>query len=165
MDGLSGAARIGAYAFLYTPYFNNLTQEFVILGDGVLVAYNGRDKDVVVPEGVKSIVDAFSGKPIESVTLPSTLRSIDDYAFSYATALESVRFSAGCAPTSVGSYAFTGCTALRTVELPSSVTRIGDYAFSECTALRFNPAPPSQRSLYPRRSTKSEVMRSKAVRR
>lgn len=147
VDGLSGAARIGAYAFLYTPYFNNLTQEFVILGDGELVAYNGRDKDVVVPEGVKSIVDAFSGKPIESVTLPSTLRGIDDYAFSYATALESVRFSAGCAPTSVGSYAFSGCTALRTVELPSSVTRIGDYAFSECTALREITLPKDLRSL------------------
>ena len=92
------------------------------VGEKIAEAMEVVGKDGVVPEGVKSIVDAFSGKPIESVTLPSTLRGIDDYAFSYATALESVRFSAGCAPTSVGSYAFSGCTALRTVELPSSVT-------------------------------------------
>ena len=138
---------IGSDAFKETLYWHGLLDEFVILGDGILIDYNGKDKDVVVPEGVKSIVDAFSGKPIESVTLPSTLRSIDDYAFSYTTALESVRFSAGCAPTSVGSYAFTGCTALRTVELPSSVTRIGDYAFSECTALREIRLPKDLRSL------------------
>lgn len=38
--------------------------------------------------------------------------------------------------TSIGRYAFLGCSKLGSASLPSTVTRIGEYAFSECTALR-----------------------------
>lgn len=42
----------------------------------------------------------------------------------------------GCGITSVGSYAFSGCTALNTaVVLPDGIKRIGSGAFSGCTAL------------------------------
>ena len=37
--------------------------------------------------------------------------------------------------TSIGSYAFSGCTALEAVKVPASVATIGNYAFSGCTAL------------------------------
>jgi len=37
--------------------------------------------------------------------------------------------------TSIGYYAFMGCTGLTSVNIPNSVTSIGDEAFSECTGL------------------------------
>ena len=37
--------------------------------------------------------------------------------------------------TSIGDYAFYGCTGLTSVDIPNSVTSIGDYAFAGCTGL------------------------------
>ena len=37
--------------------------------------------------------------------------------------------------TSIGEYAFHGCSTLRTINIPDGVTTIGDSAFFECTAL------------------------------
>jgi hypothetical protein len=37
--------------------------------------------------------------------------------------------------TSIGVYAFYGCTSLITIDIPSSVTSIGDYVFAECSSL------------------------------
>ena len=40
--------------------------------------------------------------------------------------------------TSIGGYAFYGCTSLTSVTIPDSVTSIGDYAFSGCDNLQYN---------------------------
>ena len=37
--------------------------------------------------------------------------------------------------TSIGSYAFYGCSGLKSVTIGNSVTSIGNYAFSDCTAM------------------------------
>ncbi|MBQ7712345.1 MAG: leucine-rich repeat protein, partial [Clostridia bacterium] len=37
--------------------------------------------------------------------------------------------------TSIGVSAFSGCTGLTTVTIPSTVTSIGSYAFRNCTGL------------------------------
>ena len=35
----------------------------------------------------------------------------------------------------IGKYAFKGCTGLKKIELPSTLTAIGDYAFADCNAI------------------------------
>ena len=41
----------------------------------------------------------------------------------------------GDSVTSIGNYAFEGCTGLTSVTIPDSVTSIGNYAFQNCTSL------------------------------
>ena len=60
--------------------------------------------------------------------------SIGDYAFSGCTGLTSVTI--GNSVTSIGSYAFEDCAGLTSVTIPDSVTNIGNLAFLGCTALR-----------------------------
>lgn len=47
---------------------------------------------------------------------------------------KTVRILSGA--TSIGNYAFSGCTSLTDVTIPSSVISIGDYAFSGCSTLQ-----------------------------
>ena len=44
----------------------------------------------------------------------------------------------GLPVTSIGSYAFEGCTSLTSVTIPDSVTSIGSYAFEGCDNLQYN---------------------------
>jgi hypothetical protein len=46
--------------------------------------------------------------------------------------------------TSIGEYAFYGCTNLIAITIPISVTSIGNLAFSYCTSLTINAAAPSK---------------------
>ena len=47
--------------------------------------------------------------------------------------------------TTIGDFAFSGCTALTSITIPHNVTTIGDFAFRGCTALtsvtNLNPVP------------------------
>ena len=53
--------------------------------------------------------------------------------YSYRSSIKSVTITAGA--DTVGSRAFSGCTALSSVTLPEELTSIGSYAFSECSSL------------------------------
>ena len=51
------------------------------------------------------------------------------------TTVTSIIFANDNSVTSIGGYAFSGCTGLTSVTIPNSVTSIGGYAFSGCTGL------------------------------
>jgi len=70
---------------------------------------------------------------IRGFVLPSTLRTIGDYAFCNCSAFETITIPNSV--TSIGDYAFYGCTGLTSVAIPDSVTSIGDRAFYGCTGL------------------------------
>jgi len=67
------------------------------------------------------------------VSIPSSVKSIGDYAFSGCGRLAGITLPARL--TSTGNYTFLGCTNLSSITIPASVTAIGDYAFSGCARL------------------------------
>ena len=71
--------------------------------------------------------------------------SIGDYAFEGCTSLESIEIPNSV--TSIGSSAFSGCTSLTNIEIPNSVTSIGIYAFYGCTSLESIEIPNSVTSI------------------
>lgn len=66
--------------------------------------------------------------------VPYSVTSIGEYAFRGCTRLTSVTI--GDSVTSIGKYAFDGCTGLTFLTIPGSVTSIGDYAFDGCSSLK-----------------------------
>ncbi len=68
-----------------------------------------------------------------SVTIPNSVTSIEDEAFSYCSGLTSVTIPNSV--TSIGSYAFEYCSGLTSVTIPNSVTYIGSYVFYDCSGL------------------------------
>lgn len=117
------------------PVASNASGDFVIDEEGTLVRYGGFAKNVVIPDGVKTIGDsAFSSyTELESVIIPSSVISIDDSAFSGCTALKSINIPDSV--TDIGWWAFDGCTALSSIELPDGITNLGGAVFNGCTSL------------------------------
>jgi len=68
-----------------------------------------------------------------SFTIPSSVKSIDYYAFWGCTGLTSITIPSSV--TSINTQAFRGCTGLTSITIPSSVTSIGNNAFQDCTGL------------------------------
>ncbi len=64
-------------------------------------------------------------------TIPNSVTSIGRYAFYGCTGLTSVTIPNSV--TSIGEYAFSGCSGLTSVTIGNSVTSIGSYTFGNCS--------------------------------
>lgn len=85
---------------------------------------------VTVTEGVTEI-NGLSGCPaLQEVQLPSTLKSIAEYAFGEDAALEHITIPDGTE--SISHSAFAGCESLQSITIPDSVTSIGEDVFYGC---------------------------------
>lgn len=81
--------------------------------------------------GVKSIADnAFRSAQLTTALLNESTTYIGKNAFSANTNLGSVNIAALSSLVTIDNYAFSGCTALNQLILPSSVRTIGNFAFS-----------------------------------
>ena len=80
-----------------------------------------------------SLIRFPMGKTEIIVTIPHTVTSIGNNAFSNCSSLTSV--SIPNSVTSIGNSAFRGCRSLASIIIPDSVTSIGDSAFSYCSKL------------------------------
>ena len=85
------------------------------------------------------------GRNIHSVTIPQSVTSIGDYAFSRCEKMDSLTIND--ATTSIGSWAFDECYKLTTLSLGKNITTIGDYAFLDCHTLDNVTIPPSVTSI------------------
>lgn len=90
---------------------------------------------ISIPNSVTSIGDyAFSScEYLSLITFPNSVTHIGDNAFSYCNQLKSITFPNSI--TSIGYYAFKNCYRLESVFIPSSLTEIGFGAFMECANL------------------------------
>ncbi len=122
---------IAPFAFDNTPYLDSFyatNQEFLIVGDGILLAYNGGDSHVTIPEGVKKIAPYafYKHKGLLSVSLPDSLIEIGEASFSGCTNLEDV--FGGTSVQVIRDRAFYECP-LQTVKITEDVHSIGLLAF------------------------------------
>ena len=70
---------------------------------------------------------------IHSVVIEQAVTSIGDYAFIGCSSLTSITIPEGV--TSIGDYAFYDCTSLTSITIPNGVTSIGNCAFIGCSSL------------------------------
>lgn len=90
--------------------------------------------EVVLQDGVREIrARAFSGCSLRRITLPATLKKIDESAFE-DSGLESIEIPNRV--TEIGAYAFAGCKDLKTVRLSKGIRNLSGSLFSHCTSLR-----------------------------
>jgi len=69
----------------------------------------------------------------QNVTIPDGVTSIGNFAFSERTSLRSITIPESV--TSIGNKAFLLCINLRSITIPSNVTSIGNNAFEDCRNL------------------------------
>ena len=82
---------------------------------------------------------------INSCEINENCKFIGSYAFSTCRKLASINIPNSI--TSIGSYAFYGCSGLTTVTIPNSVTSIGSYTFGNCSGLTSVTIPNSVTSI------------------
>ena len=85
--------------------------------------------DFVIKNGV---LEKYNGSE-QIVKIPNSVISIGNYAFSGCTVIKSLTIPEGVA--SIGENAFSGCTGLTSIDLPNSLIAISSWAFSECKGL------------------------------
>lgn len=114
-----------------------------------ITRYNGNDTNVVIPSEINGakvvrigkIVDSDSGyigyrvfnSTLVSVTIPDSVTSIGNAAFSDCSSLTSIKIPDSV--TSIGNAAFNNCRSLTSITIPDSVTSIGWSAFEGCSSL------------------------------
>ena len=137
----SGYNTSWAYSAKYTAYGMKRYGEnddylYGELIDGTLhlSLYKGNEIDVVVPDTIEnksfSVVGGhafYENESLRTITLPSTIVEIRQYAFSKCYLLNNVVLPYGV--TTIGPYVFRECSKLNRAYIPSSVTTIGEYAF------------------------------------
>ena len=116
------------------------------------VTIDGIRYDVVTKAKLAKVIQG--GNYFGDIVIPETIEyngvnysvtSIGDYAFWGCSSLTSVEIPNSV--TSIGYGAFSSCTGLTSVEIPNSVTSIGDYAFAYCIGLTSIVIPNSVTSI------------------
>lgn len=114
----------------------------IVIGSGVTsigdyAFYQSPASSVYIAAGVKSIgKGAFSKSAIMGVTIPDTVEVIGDSAFENCSKLVSASINEDAAASkgvkTIGMTAFKGCTTLKYIDFPSTITSVGDGAFWGC---------------------------------
>ena len=87
-----------------------------------------------IPSYLFASTNSTAGAPnITQINMPSTLTTINSYAFAYLSNLKSITLPSSL--TSIGKFAFSYCSGLTSITLPSSLTSIEGNAFFSCSGL------------------------------
>ena len=113
---------------------NNIVDNSYLVVDGALKQYFGNAETVTIPTNITSIGNyAFAYSNVKSVMIGNSVTTIGQYAFAYCASLQTVTIDDSVA--SIGDYAFYNCQKLETVSYGSGLSAIGNYAFAECSEL------------------------------
>ncbi|MBR6530197.1 MAG: leucine-rich repeat domain-containing protein [Clostridia bacterium] len=129
-----GVKNIGTYAFDNTAFLNEVKDDFVILGDGILVAYKGKGGSITLPSDVKKISSLSLCETLTALYIPTGVTEIGDYALAGCSNLATLVIPDTV--TYVGEKAFSCCSMLTGVRLGEGVTTLGDGAFAFCDNLK-----------------------------
>jgi len=90
---------------------------------------------ITIPSNIKSIGKYAFNKctGLINATIPTTVDSVGDYAFYYCTGLVNVTISEGVE--SIGEGAFYNCTSLVEAVVPDTAVKVGSHAFYNCTSM------------------------------
>ena len=121
---------------LKTDNYTSATAPEILIVPGV--AENGTPLSIATGTSSSS---TFNGLVSPAVILQDGLTSIGSYAFEGCSSLTSIKIPSGV--TSIGIYAFSDCSSLTSIEIPSSVTSIGAFVFRDCSSLTSIEIPSS----------------------
>lgn len=113
-----GAKSVSHSAFMGSAWFEN-QEGFITVGDGVLIGYNGTERDLIIPEGTKVIECLghnnevttlnLDSNRVDSVKIPDSATKICADIFTYCTPPASLYIPAGVKEIEDGALAyFTG---------------------------------------------------------
>ena len=90
---------------------------------------------ITIPSNIKSIGKYAFNKctGLINATIPTTVDSVGDYAFFNCTGLVNVTISEGVQ--SIGKGAFYNCTSLVEAVVPDTAVKVGSHAFYNCTSM------------------------------
>ena len=132
--------KIPSVLTLYAKWNDEVSSEgftFVLSSDGegyVVSKYDHDAIQVVIPDKINgvSVVEvgeyAFADSGVQTVSIPQTVRTIGNFAFSGSSELKEVAFASDSQLVQVGKSAFFG-TNLQQIRLGSSVTLVDSFAF------------------------------------
>ncbi len=121
-----GVTSIGKTAFRWCCDLTNITV------DENNTVYKSIDGNLYTIDENKLIQYAI-GKASATFSIPDSVTSIDEYAFSLSQNLTSVIIGKGVIK--IGDNAFERCNNISAIAIPDNVTSIGDYAFYYCENL------------------------------
>ncbi|MCM1252920.1 MAG: leucine-rich repeat domain-containing protein [Clostridium sp.] len=130
---------IAPSAFAKTPWLQNWEQsgngDFLIVGDGILLAYRGSNGVVSIPDGVKTVGAGAlaSHAGITKVILPESVEVIGEGAFAGCSNLTQIE--GGNAVKQIQDRAYQGCP-LTDIRIPASVEEIGLRAFDVAASVK-----------------------------
>lgn len=93
-------------------------------------------KEIKLPSKLIELsYDLFWGSSLQSIIIPKGVKRISSGVFHKCIRLKEVIFEEGSVCEEIGQGAFMGCTKLKEIKLPETISKIGCSAFADCTQL------------------------------
>ena len=111
------------------------------------IAFGFQDYSYITGNPLSEVHHLYSDEDTEitHLVIPGGVTSIGNYAFSGCSSLKSITIPNSV--TSIGNSAFSACRSLESINIPESVTSIGNSAFSACSGLTSINIPSSVTSI------------------